>query len=182
MDNDIIILPLDSLLKPNAIKELQICFCFDKSPINGCWQKFRQTGHHYLCPVLAGLSIVQRYIQLHVSQSEPLGVYQWTPTKTCTRTYTFLHADKVIKIMWDLVAVAHPDPNHYLRQPGRLRCIDCHSACVTACVALSEGNASVEQIAHKLRWNVESVKHYMQDCSRTVGASTAKVLQGFHQI
>jgi len=34
MDNNIIILPLDGLLKANAIKELQICFCFDKSPIN----------------------------------------------------------------------------------------------------------------------------------------------------
>jgi len=143
-DNEIIISPLDGLLKPNAVKELQICFRFDKSPINGRWRKFRRTGHHYLCPVLAGLSIVQRYIQLRVSQSEPMGVYRWTPTKTCTRTYTFLRADEVIKIMRDLVAVAHPDPNHYLRQPGRLRCIDCHSARVTACMALSEGNASVE--------------------------------------
>jgi len=125
---------------------------------------------------------VQRHIQLRVPQNEPLGVYQWTPTKTCTCTYTFLKADEVIRIMRDLVAVAHPDPQHYLRQPDRLRCIDCHSARVTACVALSEGNATVEQIAHKLRWNVESVKHYMRDCSRTVGASTAKVIQGFYQI
>jgi len=113
-DNDMIILPLDGLLKPNAVKELQICFHFDKSPINRRWQKFHWTGHHYLCPVLAGLSIVQCYIQLRILQSEPLGVYQWTPTKTCTRTYTFLWVDEVIKIMRDLVAVAYPDPNHYL--------------------------------------------------------------------
>jgi len=37
MDNDVIISPLDSLLKPSSMRELQICFCFDKSPINGCW-------------------------------------------------------------------------------------------------------------------------------------------------
>jgi len=181
-DSEIIVSPLEGLLNPTSVKELQICFRFDKSPINGRWRKFRRTGHHYLCPVLAGLSIVQRHIQLRVPQNEPLGVYQWTPTKTCTRTYTFLKADEVIRIMRDLVAVAHPDPQHYLRQPDRLRCIDCHSARVTACVALSEGNATVEQIAHKLRWNVESVKHYMRNCSRTVGASTAKVIQGFYQI
>jgi len=84
--------------------------------------------------------------------------------------------------MRNLVAVAHPDPTHYLCQPDQLCCIDCHSTRVMACVALSEGNATVEQIAHKLRWNVESVKHYMRDCSRMVGASTAKVLQGFFQI
>jgi len=51
-----------------------------------------------------------------------------------------------------------------------------------ACVALNKGNAMVEQIAHKLCWNVESVKHYMCDCSCTVGALMAKVLQGFYQI
>jgi len=125
---------------------------------------------------------VQRYIQLLVQHNEPLGMYQWTPTSKCTRTYTFLKADEVIQIMRDLVAVAHPDPDHYLGQPNCLHCIDCHSVRVTACIALSEGNATVKQIVHKLRWNVESVKHYMRNCSRIVGASTAKVLQGFYQI
>jgi len=150
-DNDIIILPLDSLLKPSAIKELQICFCFDKSPINGCWQKFHWMGHHYLCPVLAGLLIVQAMLHsaLH-STTEPLGAYQWVPTNKCTHTYTFLCTDEVIKIMQDLVAMAHPDPNHYLQQLSHLCCINCHSTQVMACVALSEGNALIKQIAHKL--------------------------------
>jgi len=84
--------------------------------------------------------------------------------------------------MRKLVIDAHPDPNHYLRRPDRIRCINCHSNRVTACVALSEGGASADQIAHKLRWSVESVKHYMRDCSRTVGASTAKVIQGFFHV
>jgi len=39
-DTEIIVSPLEGLLNPTSIKELQICFCFDKSPINGCWQKF----------------------------------------------------------------------------------------------------------------------------------------------
>jgi len=82
--------------------------------------------------------------------------------------------------MWGLVVAVHPNPSHYLRQPNRLRCIDYHSNRVMVCVALSESNASVDQIAHKLCWSVQSVKHYMRDCSRTVvGASMAKVIQGF---
>jgi len=181
-NTEIIVSPLDGLLNPAMVKELQICFRFDKSPINGHWQKFRHMGHHYLCPVLAGLLIVQRYIQLRIPHNEPLGVYQWTPTKMCIRTYTFLRADEVIRIMRDLVAVAHPDPNHYLHQPDHLCCINCHSVQVMGCMALSEGNATVEQIAHKLCWNVESVKHYMRDCSRMLGASMAKVLQFFSDL
>jgi len=40
MDTKIIVSPLEGLLNPTSVKELQICFCFDKSPINGCWRKF----------------------------------------------------------------------------------------------------------------------------------------------
>jgi len=154
-NTELIMSPLDGLLNPAAVKELQICFQFDKSPINGCWHKFQCTSHHYLCPVLAGLSIMQQYIQLHILCNEPLGVYQWTPTKKCKCTYTFLWANEVICIMCNLVAVAHPNPTHYLCQPNWLHCISCRSACIMACMALSEGNAMVEQIAHKLHWNVK---------------------------
>jgi len=172
--------PLDSLAQPSRVVELQICFRFDKSPINGRWRKFRRTGHGYLCPVLAGLSIVQRAVALRVPHSDPLGVYAWTRDDKSFRTYTFLQSTELIAII--LVVAAHPDSAHYLRQPDRLQCIDCHSNRVTACVALSEANASVDQIAHKLCWSVLSVKHYMHDCSHTVGASTAKVIQGFFNI
>jgi len=99
MATKLIVSPLEGLLDPSLVKELQICFCFDKSPINGCWHKFRRTGHHYLCLVLARLSIIQRYIQLHVQPNEPLGMYQWTPTSKCPHTYTFLKANEVIQIM-----------------------------------------------------------------------------------
>jgi len=162
--------------------ELQICFCFDKSLINGRWQKFCRTGHGYLCPVLASLSIMQRAIALQVPSTNPLGVYEWMRDDKSHRTYTYLQSMELITIMCGLVVATHPDPSHYLRQPDRLRCIDCHSNHITACIALSEGNASVNQIVHKLRWSVQLVKHYMRDCSRTVGATTAKVLQGFHHV
>jgi len=177
--DDTILSPESSLRHPHSVVELQIRFRFDKSPINSRWRKFRRTGHGYLCPVLAGLSIVQRAVQLQVRPTDPLGVYGWPGRLSL---YTFIRSTEVISIMRKLVLDAHPDPNHYLRRPDRIKCIDCHSTRVTACVALSEGGASADQIAHKLRWSVESVKHYMRDCSRTVGASTAKVIQGFFHV
>jgi len=64
--DDTILSPESSIRQPNQVVELQIRFRFDKSPINGRWRKFRRTSHGYLCPVLAGLSIVQRAIQLQV--------------------------------------------------------------------------------------------------------------------
>jgi len=133
-------------------------------------------GHHYLCPVLVGLLIVQWYIQLHIPHNKPLGVYQWTPTKMCICTYTFLCANEVICILCNLVAVAHPDPNHYLCQ------LDCHSAQVTACMALNKGNATVKQIAHKLHWNIESVKHYMRDIVLALWGHLRKRYYSFFQI
>jgi len=111
-------------------------------------------------PILASPSIVQCSIQLHAQQSEPMGMYQWLPTKTCACTNIFLHADEVIKIMRDHVAVAHPDLNHYLCQ-AICTAFDCHSMQVTTCVVLGKGNPMVDQIAHKLQWNVKSIKHYM---------------------
>jgi len=180
--NDTLVTPLEGLTHPERVVELQICFRFDKSPINGRWRKFRRTGHGYLCPVLAGLSIIQGAVALQVPPTDPLGVYAWTRDDKSFRTFTYLQSTELIAIMRGLVVSVHPNPSHYLRQPDRLRCIDCHSNRVMACMALSEANASVDQIAHKLRWSVQSVKHYMRDCSRTVGASTAKVIQGFFHV
>jgi len=173
---------LEALAKPHSVVELQICFRFDKSPINGRWRKFSQTEHKYLCPVLAGLSIAQRTLKLCVPRLDPLGVYRLNNQAPHEFAYTYLHSREVITVMRNLVIAAHPDPSHYLCQPDCICCIDSHSTQVMACVALCKGNVPVDIIAHKLWWNVESVKHYMRDCSRTVGASTAKVIQGFHNI
>jgi len=179
MADNTILSPESSLWHPHSVVELQIHFCFDKSPINSCWHKFHHTGHRYLCPVLAGLSIVQREVQLQVRPTDPLGVYGWPSHHSL---YTFIHSTEVISIMRKLVLDTHPNPNHYLRCLDQIKCIDCHSTRVTACVSLSEGGMSVDQKAHKLRWSIESVKHYMHDCSCTVGASTAKVIQGFFHV
>ena len=45
-----------------------------------------------------------------------------------------------------------------------------HSLCVTACVALHQANVPAEDIAFRLRWNVDSVKFYLRDCSCDIGS------------
>jgi len=103
-------------------------------------------------------------------------------TRRVSRIGPFLQFKELIAIMQTLIIDAHPDPKHYLQQPDHIKCINCHSTHVTACVALAEGNALVERIAHKLQWSMESIKHYIQDCSHMMGATTAKVIQGFHHV
>jgi len=147
--DDTIVSPIDGLQSPSHMVELQICFHFDKNLTNGCWQKFQWTSHDYLCPVLASLSIVQHAIALQVPTSDPLEVYEWTQNNKSYCTYIYLQSMELIVIMQGLVVATHLDPSHYLRQPNHLHCIDCHSNQVTH-VALSEGNALVNQIAHKL--------------------------------
>ena len=50
--------------------------------------------------------------------------------------------------------LAYPDPNHYLWL--HIHCIMAHSNRVTAAIALYN-----LEIAHRLRWSVESVEHYL---------------------
>jgi len=182
MATNTIISAHEGLTQASSIAKLHIHFCFDKSPINSWWHKFHCTGHNYLCPMLASLSIVQQAIVLQVPASDPLGIYAWTCSDHSGHTYTYLQSTELITIMHHLVVGTHPNPLHYLCQPDQLKCIDCHSNHVMACVALSKGNVSVDEIAHQLHWSVQSVKHYMRDCSHTVGATTAKVIQGFHNV
>jgi len=51
---EIIVSPLEGLLHPTLVNKLQICFCFDKSPINGHWQKFLTNGPSLPMPSVSG--------------------------------------------------------------------------------------------------------------------------------
>jgi len=118
MTTNIIIGAREGLTQASTITKLHICFRFDKSPINSHWHKFCHTGHHYLCPVLAGLSIVQQAIVLQVPTSDPLGIYAWTRSNHSGHTYTYLWSTELITIIHCLVVNAHSDPLHYLCQPA----------------------------------------------------------------
>ena len=61
----------------------------------------------------------------------------------------------------------YPNPNHYLCL--NVKRLTAHSLHVTACVALHYAGVSAEDIAFRLRWNVDSVKFYLRDCSNDIG-------------
>jgi len=132
--DETLVLPLNGLAHPLQVVELQICFQYNKSPINGRWQKFWCTGHGYLCPVLAGLSIVQWAIALQVPNSNPLGVYMWMQDNKSFHTYTYLQSTKLITIMQHLIVTAHPEllPLSQATQPPMLHWLPlqlCHGVC-----------------------------------------------------
>jgi len=94
-----IVSALEALAKPHSIIELQICFQFDKSPINGHWCKFFRTKHKYLCPVLASLSIAQQALKLCIPWLDPLGVYCLDHQAPHTFAYTYIRSQEVITVM-----------------------------------------------------------------------------------
>ena len=58
-----------------------------------------------------------------------------------------------------------------------------HSVQVTAAVALHNAGLSFDVIAFRLRWSVDSVKHYVHECSgATIGALSKCVLIGAARI
>ena len=170
----------------SLVSQVHICFRYDKSPQNFTVRKFSRSGHSFLCPVEAATSIVLRSIWFAISPDEPLGVVAF-PSKNLTtrrnlssstwsKDYSFLRSCDIIKVMRTMVVLAYPDPNHYMRI--NITTIDCHSNRVTAALALFLAKQTFEAIAFKLRWSVESVKHYIRDCNRDIGRSTAAVIQG----
>ena len=158
---------------PTKATEIHIRFRYDKSPTNFIIRKFKRSGHKFLCPVRAGLSILHRAALLKVPSYEPIGVLRSTQ-RNCG--YTYLRSAEVISVMRATVPRAYPDTAHYMQL--HINRIDCHSNRVTAAVALDAAGMTVESIAFRLRWSPESVKHYLRDCSKAIGQQTTKVIQG----
>jgi hypothetical protein len=59
----------------HTVHEFHERFRFDKSPRNFTIRKFRRSGHKFLCPVLAAISIIVRALALRVPRTCPIGVY-----------------------------------------------------------------------------------------------------------
>jgi hypothetical protein len=78
--------------------------------------------------------------------------------------------------MQEACVLGHPDPNHYMRK--RIHLILSHSNQVTAAVAMFNAGIPMETIASHLRWSVESVKHYLWECTTKIGFLTEKAIQG----
>jgi len=76
--------PLSKLIQNQSMwYSFTYIFCFNKSSINGCWHKFYKIMHTYLCPVLAGLLIIQ-WVQScsKCCPTTPSGCTWWHQQKT----------------------------------------------------------------------------------------------------
>jgi hypothetical protein len=60
----------------HTVHEFHVRFRFDKSPRNFTIRKFCRSGHTFLCPVLAAISIIVRALALRVPRTCPIGLYR----------------------------------------------------------------------------------------------------------
>ena len=155
-------------------KEVYIRFRYDKSLNNFTIRKFRRTGHKFLCPVIASISILVRANYLNVPATEPVGVFR--PHKETPTGFTYLTNSDVTDELRSTCLRTYPDKNHYLHKNHKQ--IMAHSVRVTAAVALHTAGQSFDTIAFRLRWSAQSVQHYIRDCSQHVGDLCNAVLVG----
>ena len=161
---------------PNRAAQVHIRFRYDKSPRNFTVRKFAKSGHKILCPVKAALSICARAIALGVKKNEPLGVALLPANKIKKERTVFLVASDVVKIMRQTCLDAYPDPSSYHHQHAHR--IDAHSGRVFAAIALRNAGVSINEIAFRLRWQPESVEHYLRDCVCAIGKLTDAAIRG----
>lgn len=157
---------------PSQIHRIKIRFRFDKSPRNFQFRRFFRSGHEFLCPVLASISIIWRAVKLQVPTTAPIGVFR------CTRkgSYQFLKSSDMCTVMRNVIRMAFPDPKHDLRV--NISRIVPHCNRVTAAVALYNANWTYEEIAFRLRWVPASVYHYIREASTRVAKSVTDALLG----
>jgi hypothetical protein len=173
-DDALRILVHDVVLRdPTKARRLQVRFRYDKGPDNFTYRRYTRTGH-YLCPVAAAISLLQRASRIHRDFSagvEPVAMFLDRSSQRWT-----VRGSHIQRFMRDACIEAHPDPNHYLRR--HIHCLTSHSMRVTAAVALSNAGIDVPMIAFRLRWKSDAVLLYLRDCWRTIGPLTANVLRG----
>lgn len=104
----------------------------------------------------------------------PIGAYR--PPNAATGQFAFLNGDIIKRVMQFACRLAYPDPRHYMRTHCHL--IMSHSNRVTAAVAMFHACMSIETIAQRLRWCVESVTFYLRDCFKAIGPLTEKAIEG----
>ena len=95
--------------------------------------------------------------------------------------FTFLTNTDVTAEMRATCLRTCPDPEHYMHINYKL--IMAHSARVTAAVALHNAGLEFDVIAFRLRWSVQSVQHYVRECSgQIIGDLCQNVLVGAGRI
>lgn len=164
------------LRQPERAAQVHIRFRYDKSPRNFVIRKFAKSGHDLLCPVKAAIAIRARAIALGGKKGDPLGVAQIPKNKIKPARTVYLVAHDVVRIMRKACEDAYPDPENYHRLNAHR--IDAHSARVFAAVCLRNAGISISEIAFRLRWQPESVEHYLRDCFCAIGKLTDAAIRG----
>jgi hypothetical protein len=151
-----------------------IRFRFDKSPTNFLIRKFRRITGTFLCPVKAAISLLRRADMLSVPADFPIGAFR--KHGQSSGEFTFIKGENVQRVMQEACVWGHPNPDHYMRK--HIHLIQSHSNRVTAAVAMFNAGIPIETIANRLRWSVESVKHYLRECTTKIGFLTERAIQG----
>lgn len=158
-------------LQPHRAISMHVTFRHDKSGRNYSVRKYGR-GSDWLCPITAAVKILYRAHLLKIPRFDPICAYR----PKGHAAYLFLRDTDVTDTMRKICIAAYPDPNHFLRL--HIKRIASHSNRVTAAVALSQSNMSINDIAHRLRWKPESVEHYLRESARDIGAFTANTIAG----
>ena len=156
---------------PHKAVILIVRFRYDKSPNNFTKRKFKRVNGNF-CPVRAAWSILDRYHSCSQRYpDEPIGFFT---ADNGRRTNT--SSRHIKKFLTEICEEAHPNPNHYLRQ--HIDQLVSHSFRVTAAVALSNAEVSIDDITFRLRWNSDAVRRYLRDGARAITELSFKAMQG----
>jgi hypothetical protein len=142
--------------------------------LNTIIRKFKQTGHEFLSPILAFVSILYRASALGVPGKVPIGAFRPTPT---TSTFAYVTSTDVIRIMHVTCLATYPNPDNCLHK--NVDRIVANSLLVTAAVALLNMSYSIDEMAYRLsRWQPQYVQHYLRECSTHANEQTMSTMAG----
>jgi hypothetical protein len=111
---------------------------------------------------------------LGIPDEFPIGAFR-TPSQR-PGEFTFIKGDNVKHVMQEECILGHPDPDHYMRK--HIHLIQSHSNQVTAALAMFNAGVPMETIANRLRWSIESLEHYLCECTTKIGFLTERAIQG----
>lgn len=161
---------------PDRVETLHLRFRYDKSPRNFSVRRFGRSGHKWLCPVLAAISIIRRALRLEVDPNHPVGVFR----KDSSGEYTFLQSSgDIIPLLHQAIRDSFPEDHYYVQN---IHWFTAHSFRVTAALALYNVGWTREEIAFRLCWVPQSVEHYIHECASRIDHLTIQALKGALQI
>jgi hypothetical protein len=164
----------DIYTNPALATQLQVTFRHDKSGRNHSIRKFGP-GRRWLCPIKAAARILYRAHILGSGPSQPICVYR----ASGSQGFCYLRDSDVTDKMRRICVSTYPDPQHFLRL--HITRFASHSNRVTAAVALHQGGLSIDDIAHRLRWQPQSVAFYLRETSTDIGDYTSRAILGAQQ-